>query len=194
MNFIQGLKSFSKLIFNRCASLVSGVGVQLDPDSDITYWRLKGNSTNRVFVGHESSICANIVFERNNAEFTIGNRSFIGKCLFSISERIDVGDDVMISWGATITDHDSHSTQFSLRRNDVQRWRRGIKEWNGISIRPVVINNKAWIGFNSIILKGVTIGEGAIVAAGSVVTKDVEPWTIVAGNPAKIVKRLNNDG
>ncbi len=53
-----------------------------------------------------------------------------------------------------------------------------------------MIVNKVWIGFNVIILKGVTIGEGAIVAAGAVVTKDVSAWTIVAGNPAVVVKKL----
>ena len=56
--------------------------------------------------------------------------------------------------------------------------------------KPIVIKDKAWIGFNSIILKGVTIGEGAIVGAGSVVTKDVPPYTIVAGNPARIVREI----
>lgn len=53
-----------------------------------------------------------------------------------------------------------------------------------------ICSNKVWIGFNAIILKGVTIGEGAIVAAGAVVTKDVPAWTVVAGNPAVVVKKL----
>jgi galactoside O-acetyltransferase len=56
--------------------------------------------------------------------------------------------------------------------------------------KPVKIEDKVWIGFNSIILKGVTVGEGAIVGAGSVVTKDVPPYTIVAGNPARIIREL----
>lgn len=55
---------------------------------------------------------------------------------------------------------------------------------------PVTIRQDAWIGAHSLVLRGVTIGEGAIVAAGSVVTKDVPPFTIVAGNPAKIVREL----
>ena len=50
-----------------------------------------------------------------------------------------------------------------------------------------------WIGFESVILAGVTIGEGAIVGAKSVVRKDVEPWTVVAGNPAVVIKRLNHE-
>src|SRR5688572_17239768 len=54
--------------------------------------------------------------------------------------------------------------------------------------KPIVIGNDVWIGACSIVLKGVTIGEGAVIAAGSVVTKDVEPYTIVGGNPAKLIK------
>ncbi|HWY61214.1 MAG TPA: acetyltransferase [Rhizomicrobium sp.] len=66
---------------------------------------------------------------------------------------------------------------------------------------PVVISDKAWIGFGTTILKDVTVGEGAVVGACSVVTKDVELWTVVAGNPVRILRRLepgvardHNDG
>ena len=62
--------------------------------------------------------------------------------------------------------------------------------WSEINTKEIIIKNNAWIGMRSIILKGVTIGEGAIVAAGSVVTKDVPPYTLVAGNPAVIKKKL----
>ncbi|MNW06569.1 putative acetyltransferase [compost metagenome] len=58
-----------------------------------------------------------------------------------------------------------------------------------VSTKPIVIGDEVWIGCKSIILKGVTIGNGAVVAAGSVVTKDVEPYTLVAGIPAKVIKR-----
>ena len=57
--------------------------------------------------------------------------------------------------------------------------------------KPIKICNDAWIGMNVIVLKGVTIGEGAIVGAGSVVTKDVPAWSVVAGNPACIIKYLD---
>ena len=56
--------------------------------------------------------------------------------------------------------------------------------------RPIVLEDKVWIGINSTILQGVTIGYGAIVGAQSVVTRDVPPMTIVAGNPARIIKKI----
>lgn len=57
-------------------------------------------------------------------------------------------------------------------------------------MKPIVIEDKAWIGFDSTILKGVTIGEGSVVGAKSVVTRNVDPYTVVAGNPAKVVRKL----
>ena len=58
-----------------------------------------------------------------------------------------------------------------------------------LTYEPITIGANAWVAGWSIILPGVTIGEGAVVAAGAVVTKDVEPWTVVGGNPAKLIKK-----
>ena len=66
------------------------------------------------------------------------------------------------------------------------------KNWSTVNSKPIKICSNAWIGMNCHILKGVTVGEGAIVGAGSVVTKDVAPWTIVAGNPANYIKDAPN--
>jgi acetyltransferase-like isoleucine patch superfamily enzyme len=59
--------------------------------------------------------------------------------------------------------------------------------------KPVHVGRAAWIGFDSCILPGVTVGEGAVVGARSVVTEDVQPFTIVAGNPARLVRRLTDE-
>jgi len=95
-----------------------------------------------------------------------------------------------MSWGITISDHDSHSVEWQHRQDDVLQWCEGRKDWTHVAHAPVVIANKVWIGFNASILKGVTIGEGAIVGACSVVTRDVPPFSIVAGNPARVVRTL----
>ncbi|MBY5377327.1 hypothetical protein HFN07_28555 [Rhizobium leguminosarum] len=69
-----------------------------------------------------------------------------------------------------------------------------IRDWDGHTIvgrpdkAPIRIGNHVWIGMRAVILKGVTIGDGAVVAAGAIVTKDVPPGAVVAGNPAKVVK------
>ena len=63
-----------------------------------------------------------------------------------------------------------------------------------LTTAPIAVGANAWIAGWSIVLPGVTIGEGAVVAAGAVVTKDVEPWTVVGGNPAKFIKRRELKG
>jgi galactoside O-acetyltransferase len=135
----------------------------------------------------------NVVFEKGNAALSVGNRCFIGKTVSSIADSVGIGDDVLISWGLTITDHNSHSLKFYERQCDAEGWHGCSKNWTGVKIGKVVIQYKAWIGCNVIVLKGVTIGEGAIVGAGSVVSKDVPPFTIVAGNPARVVRELDPD-
>jgi len=133
---------------------------------------------------------ARVDFECENSCIRIGQNTFIGASHLVCSKEINIGNNVLISWGCTIVDHDSHAIKFSRREKDVADWFRGKKDWSTVVRKEVNIMDKSWIGFNSIILKGVTIGEGAIVGAGSVVTKDVLPWTIVAGNPAKIIREI----
>lgn len=107
-------------------------------------------------------------------KLTIGENSWIdgGVKLYSVDE-IKIGANAVISEGAFIctASHDIASPIFEL------------------TTAPITIGDSAWIASRAIVLPGVTIGEGAVVAAGSVVTKDVEPWTVVGGNPARALKR-----
>jgi acetyltransferase-like isoleucine patch superfamily enzyme len=144
----------------------------------------------KVIVGEKSLIQSNFYFDKPSATIIIGNRTFIGGSKLIAADRIVIGDDVLISWGCTLVDHDSHSLNFEERKEDVANWIEGRKDWRYVTIQPIIIKNKVWIGFDVKILKGVTIGEGAVVAAGSIVTKDVEPYTLVAGIPAKPIKKL----
>lgn len=157
-------------------------------------------NNNRVSIGSNSMIGANFIFESDQGKISIGDKCFIndGTNLISRSS-ISIGNHVTIAWGCTIYDHNSHSLDFLERQRDMDRqlddFRAGksfisSKDWSVVKSRPIVIENNVWIGFNSIILSGVTIGEGAIIGAKSVVRDNVEPWTIVAGNPAVVVKRL----
>jgi galactoside O-acetyltransferase len=122
---------------------------------------------------------------------TIGDRSYIGASHIVCHTGVTIGADVLISWGVTIVDHDSHSIFWPLRKSDVELWHRGEKSWEHVVVRRVVIGDKAWIGFGASILKGVTIGEGAVVGACSVVTRDVPAYAVVAGNPARVVRQLD---
>jgi len=107
----------------------------------------------------------------NGRKVHLGERNVINfGCLFDGRKfKIRTGDDVSIGPEASILTlgHDPQSSEFSDRGGDVD------------------IGNRVWIGYRAIILPGITIGEGAVVGAGAVVTKDVDPFAIMAGNPAR---------
>lgn len=132
---------------------------------------LKNNSKLTVdgnfFVGAGTDIR---VFEGGNLELNSGYTN--GYTQIVCAKSIKIGKDVAIAREVIIRDTDAHE----------------IVGKEHEPIKPVVIGNHVWIGAKAMIMKGVTIGEGAIVAAGAVVTKDVPPKTIVAGVPAKVIK------
>ena len=141
----------------------------------------------------------NYYFETSGGHIRIGDRVHIGNSSFISINEIMIEDDVTIAWDCLIYDHNSHSTDWEERKNDTEQEYQDIcaglnpianKNWSVVKSAPIHICSKAWIGHGVTILKGVTIGEGAIVGAGSGVTKDVEPWTIVGGNPAKLIRRI----
>lgn len=161
--------------------------VRIDRSSLIAYRNINAKKGCQVSVGASSKIDARICFDREKGAIAIGDRTVIGSSMLVCADRITIGDDVMIAWGCTIVDHDSHSLFWAQRSQDVTDWLVGKKDWTHVPTAPVVVEDKVWIGFNSIILKGVTIGEGAVVAAGSVVRSNVPRYAIVAGNPAVIM-------
>jgi galactoside O-acetyltransferase len=164
--------------------------VQIGRGTSIAWRRLKRVSGNRLLVGEDSIVNADIRFEASGGEIRIGSRSFIGRSNLVCYRSITIGDDVIMSWGVTIVDHDSHSIDWANRRDDVRDWGQGRKNWEHVTQAPVVVADKAWIGFNVNILKGVTIGEGAVIGACAVVTRDVAPYSVVVGNPARVVRLL----
>lgn len=179
----------------RCHALIGsgavnkGIKIRLDNPEERIY----------LTIGKDSIVGGSFIFESESGLISIGSHSYIGGGTFISRTSIEIGDNVTIAWGGTFYDHDSHSLDYLKRRkdiddelNDIRKGRNFIanKDWNDVNSKPIKICNDAWIGMNTIILKGVTVGEGAIVGAGSVVTNDVPAWTVVAGNPARVVKTL----
>ncbi|GIN74502.1 acetyltransferase [Bacillus sp. J14TS2] len=108
----------------------------------------------------------------------IGKNVFINSgCRFQDQGQIIIGDESLIG----------HNVVFATINHDYNPLNRGT-----MYLKPIVLKERTWIGSNSTILPGVTVGENAIVAAGAVVTKDVEPNTIVGGNPAKVIANLED--
>lgn len=119
-----------------------------------------------------------------NPMIIIGDHTWVGKhCSIAAIDRVEIGKNVLFAGYVHITDH-SHGYE------DITR---PISPQPLISKGPVIIEDDCWLGFNCEILSGVHIGKHSVVAARAVVTKDVPPYSIVAGNPAKIIKRYNFD-
>lgn len=165
--------------------------------------RLDNPISNKIYlkIGRDCIIGGNFIFESEEGDISVGNHTYIGGSTFISRKSINIGNNVTIAWGCTIYDHDSHSLDYFKRRKDIDDELKDIKsgvsfiknkDWDCVNSKPIIIKDDVWIGMNVIILKGVTIGEGAIVGAGSVVTKDVPAWTVVAGNPAKVVKQIEH--
>src|SRR5690625_4869622 len=122
----------------------------------------------------------------------IGNHVRINRDVIMRSGTIknfaSIGPRCQIGMSEHPIEHIAMSSNLYNRNNSVL----GIHTWEEVS-KPPVIGNDVWIGGNCIILQGVTIGDGAVVAGGSVVTKDVEPFMIVGGVPAKPIKKRFDD-
>jgi len=153
-------------------------------------------------IGEGSHIFSMFNLVRPQAKITVGKRCQLGYSQFISAESIDVGDDVIMAAGVSIYDSDNHSEFWDERQFDVERCRKDYvdtkgadiartHDWDKVRIAPVKIGDKVWIGYGVIILKGVTVGEGAIIGAGSVVTSDVKPWHIVAGNPCRHIRPIS---
>lgn len=144
----------------------------------------------KIIIGNNCDVRGELMTFGHGGEINIGNYSFVGeRTKIWSAKKITIGNRVLISHNVNIHDNNSHPIDAKLRHEDFKHIATiGLQKINDLKEKEIIIHDDVWIGFNSIILKGVTIGEGAIVAAGSVVTKDVEPFTIVAGNPAKFIK------
>ncbi len=149
----------------------------------------------RLQIGRDSMVGSVFMFETDQGELTIGERCLLAGGVVICRTNIQIGNDVIWEGGdaSYIYDHASHALDYRERCKDIDRqledYRQGrsfisSKDWSVVPARPIIIHDRVWISSNCIILKGVTIGEGARIMPGTVVTRNVEPYTIMTGNPA----------
>ncbi len=144
-------------------------------------------------VGRFSYIDGEIMLMTPDAHCTIGQHCFLGMdSRLWVQQRITIGNFVLIAPRVDIFDNDSHPLDATLRREDAidQFERKRPMSYDHVAAAEVVIEDDVWIGTKSTIMKGVHLGRGAVVAAASVVTRDVPPFTLVGGNPAREIRKL----
>lgn len=153
-------------------------------------------------IGNNSIIGGQFIFETKDGNVCVGDRVFMESAIVICKTNITIADDVIIESGVCLYDHTSHSLDYREREKDVRgvvedhrSGRRFVqsKDWSVVGAKAIQIHRSAWIGRNATVLKGVTVGEGAVVTPYSLVIKNVEPWTVVAGSPAEQTKTLSHN-
>jgi len=158
-----------RLILGKLVTQIGEIG-QMKYDRTIV--QLAKNSRLEIN-GHVTIAPGARVIVGENASLSIGDRTIISSKILC-KNSIHIGSMCGISWGVQIMDTDFHHVIIDGERR--------------LNTKPVVIGNNVWIASNVTILKGVHIGDNSIIAAGSVVTRDVPPNSLVAGNPARVIK------
>lgn len=146
----------------------------------------------KIIIGAGSHVRGRLQTFSQTASISIGTQCYVGDLTrIWAQSSISIGDYVLIAHLVDINDSDSHPIDHLQRREDEKIIFDGLpRDLSRIRSAPIVIEDDAWIGAKATVLKGVRIGRGAIVAAGSVVTKNVPPWTVVAGNPASVRREI----
>jgi acetyltransferase-like isoleucine patch superfamily enzyme len=129
------------------------------------------------------------------AVIEIGDDTGLSGCTVAAASKISIGSRVLCGANTTISDTDSHSLDFRDRHPEFFYGKQDATWMEPVQTKPIQIEDDVFLGMNVIVLKGVTIGRGAIIGAGSVVTGDIPPYCLAAGQPAVVLRRLqdNND-
>jgi acetyltransferase-like isoleucine patch superfamily enzyme len=168
----------------------AATNVRFGPQSRV----INPGAAERITIGANTLVDGELLVHDYGGTISIGESCYVGPGTRIWSgESLEIGDHVFIAHNATIVDTNAHQLAASERAQHYQRTVVDAQpfEKGTIETAPVKIGSHAWINFNVAILKGVTIGDGAIIGAGSVVTKDVPPYVLCAGNPARVIRALD---
>lgn len=173
--------------------------VELESDAylETTYSFLRFRSTHpeAVRIGGGSTVYLGSMFDLGpKARVHVGRFCLLNGAWIICDSHVEIGDYALISWNVVLMDTYRYPTDPLLRRKQLEACTPHSNEAApGICGRPIRIGRNVWIGFDCCVLPGVSIGEGSIVGARSVVREDVPPFTVVAGNPARVIRTIEND-
>jgi len=186
MKYIRALYRF---FFPKKPCCLIGKGSKLYPQARISNTQQKESL---ISIGRSTHVLGELLTFAHGGQIKVGNECYIGEGSRVWSAGIvHIGDRVLISHNVNIIDNQTHSLSASKRNEHFRTiFSTGHPSQINLGERPIVIEDDVWIACQSIILRGVRIGKGAVIGAGSVVTKDVPAWTVAQGNPAKFVREI----
>ena len=149
----------------------------------------------KIVIGGHSHIRGELMIFGHGGRISIGEWCYVGAgTRIWSAASIEIGNRVLISHSVNIFDNLTHPLQAAQRHEQARQiFANGHPRKIFLDEKPVKIGDDAWIGACAMVLRGVSVGEGGIVAAGAVVTRDVPAYSIVAGNPAVVVRELSPD-
>jgi acetyltransferase-like isoleucine patch superfamily enzyme len=193
----------AQFLWNALYSVAPGLALRMRFRGRVSQGARSRLSINRILVGRAAAgevrlghhvICRGELYSfLGRGRISVGDWSFIGEGtrVWCLSE-VRIGDRVLVAHNVFIVDNRTHPLQPDLRHHQYRaKFGDRLPADLELGERPVVIEDDAWIGAGATILPGVRIGRGAVVATGSVVTRDVPAATIVAGNPAIAVRTID---
>lgn len=148
------------------------------------------NNTAKIQIGKGSSVYGHLHIFKHDGNIEIGEDCYVGKdTRIWFAKKISIGNRVLIAHCVNIHDNISHPLDLEERHKDYLHIReKGFQDAVDLREEEIIIEDDVWIGFNSIIMKGIKIGKGAIIGAGTIILADVEPYAVVVGNPARVIK------
>jgi acetyltransferase-like isoleucine patch superfamily enzyme len=166
------------------------VGTNTVIDSAATFKHFFSQRAPGLRIGNHVTLCRASLATEADGLIEIGDYCYISNAAIVCTERISIGSHVFIAGGVTIADSDFHPIAPAARLADTLATSPlgNHQHRPQVASKPVIIQNGVWIGFHATIMKGVRVGENAVIEAGAVVIGDVPAGRTVAGNPAKLVE------
>jgi acetyltransferase-like isoleucine patch superfamily enzyme len=172
--------------------------VAIDPtayvETSFSFLLCRSRHPEAVRIGRGASTYLGTMFDLGpRGRVRLGDFALVHGARIICDAEVEIGDYALISWNVVLMDSDRRPAERAARRRELEQVpRRSPRCLAGRAPgRPVRIGRNVWIGFDACVLPGVTVGEGSIVGARSVVLEDVPPYTVVAGNPARPIRSLD---
>ena len=165
-------------------------------ESTYSFQLFRSRVPSAVKVGRGSSVYLGVMFDLGpKARVELGDYVLMNGARLVCDSEITIGNHSLLAWNVVLMDTyrlplNPEKRRAVLRRVPETLTRQAAVDVDGPA-RPIRIGANVWIGFDCCVLPGVSIGDGAIVGARSVVTQDVEPYTVVAGNPARLIREID---
>jgi acetyltransferase-like isoleucine patch superfamily enzyme len=162
-------------------------------ETTYSFLHYRSQAPQGVCIGNGATVYLGTMFDVGpRGRVSVGRCSLINGAWIICDAEVEIGDYALISWNVVLMDSYRLPLQPAARRRELRRLptlptRRPEMP---ARVRPIHIERNVWIGFDCCVLPGVNIGEGSIVGARSVVAQDVPPYTIVAGNPARVIREI----